>query len=278
VIMPDQDGCEICAFVKGHPRLGETPVLLISGIVTDSVRERAAQVGADDVLLKPFAADELLKRLDQLLPALVRPAEPTLPPVVETPALPTLTAEVPAVASLPPRPIEVPVVATLPPRPVEVPAVATLPPRPVEVPAAATLPPRPVEAPPVPPLVERHPLPAAGRELAAILQRFTGIEGVQWAVLADRDGFVLDSTDGAANDTAVGAALGACVAEASQGLGRELGRGTVSSVILEFEKGPVVVWRVGDAALLALGLDAPSALGKVRYYAKKALPEVAQAL
>src|SRR4029077_2874501 len=33
VVMPDRDGYEICEFVKRHPRLGQTPVLLMSGIV-----------------------------------------------------------------------------------------------------------------------------------------------------------------------------------------------------------------------------------------------------
>ena len=67
VLMPDKDGYEICEFVKRHPRLGATPVLLMSGIVNDEVRERAARVKSSDVLSKPFAADDLLRRLDALL-------------------------------------------------------------------------------------------------------------------------------------------------------------------------------------------------------------------
>src|SRR5262249_43380433 len=41
VLMPDKDGYEICQYVKRHPRLARTPVLLMSGIVNDEVRERA---------------------------------------------------------------------------------------------------------------------------------------------------------------------------------------------------------------------------------------------
>jgi CheY-like chemotaxis protein/predicted regulator of Ras-like GTPase activity (Roadblock/LC7/MglB family) len=216
VIMPDQDGCDICAFVKNHPRLGRTPVLLMSGIVNDSVRERAARVGADDILLKPFAADDLVERLERLLPT---PAPPAAEPAPET---------------APPRPLA------------------------LETSAAPAL--------------------TGAGDLGSILQRFTAMDGVQWAVLADLEGFVLESTDGAAIDAGIGGAFSACLAEASQGLGRELGRGAVSSVIVEFEKGTVVVWRVGATALLAVGLGGTSALGKVRYYAKKALAELAQAL
>ena len=219
VIMPDQDGCDICAFVKNHPRLGRTPVLLMSGIVSDSVRERAAQVGADDILLKPFAADDLLQRIERLLPTLAPPAPDPPPP----PAMPPMPS------------------------------------------AAAT------RAPSAPP-------PPGEGDLGSILQRFMAMDGVQWAVVADREGFLLESVEGSAIDAGVGGALSACLAEASQGLGRELGRGAVSSVIVEFEKGTVVVWSVGDAALLAVGLGESSALGKLRYYAKKALPELARLL
>jgi CheY-like chemotaxis protein/predicted regulator of Ras-like GTPase activity (Roadblock/LC7/MglB family) len=212
VIMPDQDGCDICAFVKSHPRLARTPVLLMSGIVSDSVRERAARVGADDILLKPFAAADLVERLERLLPTLAPPAAEPAPPT--------------------PLALETPVVSA----------------------------------------------PTGSGDLGSILQRFTAMDGVQWAVLADREGFLLESTEGSAIDAGIGGAFSACLAEASQGLGRELGRGAVSSVIVEFEKGTVVVWRVGATALLAVGLGGSSALGKVRYYAKKALPELAQAL
>ena len=34
----------------------------------------------------------------------------------------------------------------------------------------------------------------------------------------------------------------------------------------------------GASALLAIGLSEPSVLGKVRYYAKKSLPELLQAV
>jgi CheY-like chemotaxis protein/predicted regulator of Ras-like GTPase activity (Roadblock/LC7/MglB family) len=67
VIMPDMDGYQICDFVKKHPTLGHTPVLLISGIVNGTVLERAAKVRSDDVMRKPFAAEELLQRIESFL-------------------------------------------------------------------------------------------------------------------------------------------------------------------------------------------------------------------
>src|SRR5512144_657467 len=73
VIMPDMDGYQICDFVKKHETLGHTPVLLISGIVNGTVLERAAKVRSDDVMRKPFAAEELLQRIESLLAAQSRP-------------------------------------------------------------------------------------------------------------------------------------------------------------------------------------------------------------
>src|SRR5919108_104139 len=69
VVMPDRDGYEICEYIKPHPRLSRTPVLLMSGIVNDEVRARAARVQSADVLSKPFAAEDLVRRLEALLAA-----------------------------------------------------------------------------------------------------------------------------------------------------------------------------------------------------------------
>src|SRR5262245_56628374 len=83
VVMPDRDGYEICDFVKRHPRLAGTPVLLMSGIVNDEVRERAARVQSADVLSKPYAADDLLRKLEGLMAA--PPSTPASPSLVAAP-------------------------------------------------------------------------------------------------------------------------------------------------------------------------------------------------
>jgi CheY-like chemotaxis protein/predicted regulator of Ras-like GTPase activity (Roadblock/LC7/MglB family) len=114
VIMPDMDGYQICDFVKKHPTLGGTPVLLISGIVNSTVLERAAKVRSDDVMRKPFAADELLHRIESFLPASGRPAAPVGPPatpapVAVAPAPPVTGPERPAPRPEPLAPIVPPV-------------------------------------------------------------------------------------------------------------------------------------------------------------------------
>jgi len=67
VIMPDMEGYELCEFVRRDPRLSATPVLLMAGIVNGSVLARAARACSNDVIRKPFAADELLRKVDGLL-------------------------------------------------------------------------------------------------------------------------------------------------------------------------------------------------------------------
>jgi len=280
VVMPDRDGYEICEYVKRHPRLGRTPVLLMAGIVNDEVRERAARVQSADVLSKPFAADDLLRKLDALLAPAARETAPPEP--VPAPALSGtnghavhVVPEPPAAQSAAPR-----VSDAAPARTVE--PVAPRAPEPIaprDEPAA----PRAAKPATLEVVRRTEPAPAAratapAGSSAAILAQFAAIDGVQWAVLVDREGFLLEASTDSAVDPEIAGALSACLAESSDGLGRELGRGALQGMILEFEQGMVVLYSVGTAALLAIGLGEPAVLGKVRYYAKKTLPELLQAV
>jgi CheY-like chemotaxis protein len=67
VIMPDKDGYEVCQFIKQHPSLGNTPVILMSGVVNRTVAERAFQVKADELIRKPFQPQDLITRVRHLL-------------------------------------------------------------------------------------------------------------------------------------------------------------------------------------------------------------------
>jgi CheY-like chemotaxis protein/predicted regulator of Ras-like GTPase activity (Roadblock/LC7/MglB family) len=284
VVMPDRDGYEICEFVKKHPRLGEIPVLLMWGIVNDEVKQRAARARSEGVLAKPFAAEDLLKRLDTMIgPLAPRVTEATPKAAASAPAadaIPTLmpvsTLTVPAIEPLKPTSAKsttapTPVFSPPPAPPVApaspVPAVATDV-TPAE-PARRTL--EPVAAAPT------SPVSAPSDAAVAILAQFTAMDGVQWAVLSDREGFVVEATTNAGVDADVAAALSACLTESSDGLGKELGRGALQSIMLEYEKGMVIVYSAGSG-LLAVGLSEPAVLGKVRYFAKKALPELTRSL
>jgi CheY-like chemotaxis protein/predicted regulator of Ras-like GTPase activity (Roadblock/LC7/MglB family) len=289
VVMPDKDGYEICEFVKRHPRLGRTPVLLMSGIVNDEVRERAARVKSADVLSKPFAADDLLRKLDALL-AVAKPpaAPPASPDPVVTPVMPATLLPSPAGLNGNGH------VETSNGHVAMPPSITASPSTPVALPAPAPIAPSAPEpfVPPPAPLIPAASIPIAASTStvppsaaapaatgsAALLKQFAAIEGVQWAVLADREGFLLDASGDDVVDAAVASALSACLTESSEGLGRELGRGPLHGMILEYAQGMVVLYSVGASALLAIALSEPSALGKVRYFAKKSISELLQAV
>jgi CheY-like chemotaxis protein len=67
VIMPDKDGFEVCQYIKQHPRLGKTPVVLLSGVVNREVADKALSVKADELIRKPFQPQDLIARVKQLL-------------------------------------------------------------------------------------------------------------------------------------------------------------------------------------------------------------------
>lgn len=114
VIMPEKDGYEVCQFIKNHPELAKTPVILMSGVVNRAVAERAFSVKADELLRKPFQPQDLIARVRHLLQGSAAPAPapsvastaaaalsaifaPAVPAVPVVPAVPAAIAPVPSV-------------------------------------------------------------------------------------------------------------------------------------------------------------------------------------
>jgi two-component system response regulator MprA len=73
IMMPGMDGLSLCRLVR---ETENTPILMLTA--RDSVRDRVAglEAGADDYLVKPFALDELVARIQ----ALLRRSRPSVPP------------------------------------------------------------------------------------------------------------------------------------------------------------------------------------------------------
>lgn len=247
VIMPDMDGYQICDFVKKHPTLGHTPVLLISGIVNGTVLERAAKVRSNDVMRKPFAAEELLQRIESLLNAQSRtpsaippPAAVTAPVERPAPSAVTAPAEPPAPAAVTP-PVErsVPVID-----------------RPAVVLESA----------------------APSVDLKALLDGVAQLPGVSLTALIDREGALMEAAGGLLPEATLAGALAACLVDSTVGVGQALAQGRLQSVILEYDAGVVLLNAVGEGAMLAVVLGDPAVLGKVRYHVKKALPDLVRAV
>jgi CheY-like chemotaxis protein len=79
--MPERDGYEVAAFIKGNPQLAGIPVLLLTGAFEPVDETRARAVGCDGVLVKPFEPQMVINRVKDLLagrrPAGLWTASPT---------------------------------------------------------------------------------------------------------------------------------------------------------------------------------------------------------
>jgi CheY-like chemotaxis protein/predicted regulator of Ras-like GTPase activity (Roadblock/LC7/MglB family) len=257
VVLPDKDGYQICEYVRAHAAMGTTPVMLISGIDNGTVQARAAEVRSDEVMFKPFGVEDLVRKIHRLLESRADGAAArengSTPPERDpaaTPASPTPAA--PAIPVATPAPVTTPVVRVAPP----------------VVPAAPSAPAMAAAAAPDSP--------------GGIKERIGGLAatpGVRFVVLADREGFLIEAAgDISAETDEVAGALASCLTEASDGIGRELGQGQLMGTILEYEAGTLLLQAVGSEALLAVLVDEPGALGKIRYYVRKVVPELARVL
>ena len=64
VMMPEMDGFELVKNLKEHPKTKYVPVVLLSARAGEEATIEGLQAGADDYLVKPFSARELLSRID----------------------------------------------------------------------------------------------------------------------------------------------------------------------------------------------------------------------
>ncbi|WP_443747197.1 ATP-binding protein [Asticcacaulis solisilvae] len=64
VMMPRLDGFGVLAAIRGDPQLADVPVILLSARAGEEAKVEGLDAGADDYLTKPFAARELLARVN----------------------------------------------------------------------------------------------------------------------------------------------------------------------------------------------------------------------
>jgi two-component system chemotaxis response regulator CheY len=65
--MPDINGLELVSFLKNHPLYKSIPIMVISTESTLEDRKRAAALGAEEYVVKPFKATEVIDKLRRLL-------------------------------------------------------------------------------------------------------------------------------------------------------------------------------------------------------------------
>ena len=65
--MPDINGLELVSFLKNHPIYKSIPIMVISTEGSEEDRRRAALLGAEEYLVKPFQPEDLFSKLRKLL-------------------------------------------------------------------------------------------------------------------------------------------------------------------------------------------------------------------
>jgi len=87
IYMPGQNGYQVCSFVRNHPVLGKTPVVLLVGAFDAFDEESARQAGATANITKPFEPGALVDLVNSvLLPEQEDASRPPEPPTVASPA------------------------------------------------------------------------------------------------------------------------------------------------------------------------------------------------
>jgi len=67
VRMPRLTGYDACKIIKADPNLTDVPVIFPSAKGQESEIQAGLDAGAEEYLLKPFAPDELTKRIQEIL-------------------------------------------------------------------------------------------------------------------------------------------------------------------------------------------------------------------
>jgi CheY-like chemotaxis protein len=67
--LPGLDGWDVLRRLRDSGRLEQLPVLMVSAHSTPSTFERAQAEGSSGYLTKPFTSDELLRKLEEIVPS-----------------------------------------------------------------------------------------------------------------------------------------------------------------------------------------------------------------
>ena len=65
--MPEMDGLGLLRAVRGHPAARRVPFILVTGRGDKELVVKAAQAGANNYVVKPFTADILKQKIEQVI-------------------------------------------------------------------------------------------------------------------------------------------------------------------------------------------------------------------
>ena len=67
IMLPKMDGLEAARLIRQNPKTHSIPILALTAKASFEDREECLQSGCDDYISKPFAATELVSRIEKLL-------------------------------------------------------------------------------------------------------------------------------------------------------------------------------------------------------------------
>ncbi|MGD9145046.1 MAG: response regulator [Anaerolineae bacterium] len=72
VRMPNMNGYQACILLKAQDSTRGIPIIFLSARGQETEIKRGLELGAEEYILKPFAPDELYRRVDRILERLAR--------------------------------------------------------------------------------------------------------------------------------------------------------------------------------------------------------------
>ena len=67
VMMPGRSGFEVLQELRGKPATKDLPVVMLTGVSDSAIKRKALERGADDLLAKPIAREDLIARIESML-------------------------------------------------------------------------------------------------------------------------------------------------------------------------------------------------------------------
>ncbi len=114
--------------------------------------------------------------------------------------------------------------------------------------------------------------------LKQILGEFLKLDGVTAAVVAGRDGFVIESVVAGDVDVEALGAMASTGMGTAEAMSNELGKGEMSQMLIELEHGPILLSPLSEDELIAIVANANVNVGRIRYELKKNRDRITAAL
>ena len=67
ILMPGMDGREAIRIIRSKKKTKHIPILVTTGLFRESELNECIEAGCNDYIVKPFAPNELVSRIEQLL-------------------------------------------------------------------------------------------------------------------------------------------------------------------------------------------------------------------